>query len=70
VKYILQTNRVRRTELGGCFKKYFRDDDGQENLINFDEEEILEAADVPIVEFVWSRRFVSGDECWNYQAVA
>jgi hypothetical protein len=66
----LQVKRVRRTELGGCFKKYFRDDDGQENLINFDEEEVLEDTDVPIVEFAWSRRFVSGDECWNYQAVA
>jgi plasmid rolling circle replication initiator protein Rep len=70
VKYISQTKKVRRTELGGCFKKYFRDDDGQENLINFDEEQILEDADAPIVEFAWSRRLVSGDECWNYQAVA
>jgi plasmid rolling circle replication initiator protein Rep len=70
VKYISQTNRVRRTELGGCFKKYFRDDDGQENLINFDEEEVLEDVGVPIVEFAWSRRFVAGNECWNYQAVA
>jgi plasmid rolling circle replication initiator protein Rep len=70
VKYISQTKGVRRTELGGCFKKYFRDDDGQENLINFDEEEILEDADAPIVEFAWSHRFMSGNECWNYQAVA
>ncbi len=70
VKYISQIKGVRRTELGGCFRKYFRDDDGQENLINFDEEEILEDIDVPIVEFAWSCRFVSGNECWNYQAVA
>jgi plasmid rolling circle replication initiator protein Rep len=71
VKYISQTKGVRRTELGGCFKKYFRDDDGQENLINFDdEEEILEDADVPIVEFAWTHHKLLGNDCWNYRAVA
>jgi plasmid rolling circle replication initiator protein Rep len=70
VKYISQIKRVRRTELGGCFKKYFRDDDGQENLINFDEEEVLEDADVPIMEFAWTHHQLLGNNCWNYQAVA
>jgi plasmid rolling circle replication initiator protein Rep len=70
VKYISQTKRVRRTELGGCFKKYFRDDDGQENLINFDEEEVLQDVDVPIVEFAWTHHQLLGNDCWNYQAVA
>jgi plasmid rolling circle replication initiator protein Rep len=70
VKYISQVKGVRRTELGGCFKKYFRDDDGQENLINFEEEEILEDADAPIVEFAWMHRQLLGNDCWNYRAVA
>jgi len=70
VKYISHIKGVRRTEPGGCFRKYFRDDDGQENLINFDEEEILEDADAPIVEFAWSHRQLLGNDCWNYQAVA
>jgi plasmid rolling circle replication initiator protein Rep len=67
VKYISQTKGVRRTELGGCFKKYFRDDDGQENLINFDEEEELEEANAPIAEFIWAHRQLLGNDCWNYQ---
>jgi plasmid rolling circle replication initiator protein Rep len=71
VKYISQIKGTRRTELGGCFKKYFRDDDGQENLINFDDEqEILEEVNLPIIEFLWSHRQFLGDECWNYQAVS
>jgi plasmid rolling circle replication initiator protein Rep len=70
VKYISQIKGIRRTELGGCFRKYFRDDDGQENLINFDEEEILEDADAPIVEFAWRHSQFLGDDCWNYQVVA
>ncbi|MBD0390610.1 MAG: protein rep [Nostoc sp. C3-bin3] len=70
VKYISQIKGVRRTELGGCFKKYFRDDDGQENLINFDEEEILDDADAPIVEFFWTHRQLLGNDCWNYATAA
>lgn len=71
VKYVSQVKGVRRTELGGCFKKYFRDDDGEENLINLDdEEEILEKANSPIVEFVWSHRQLMGNDCWNYQAAS
>jgi plasmid rolling circle replication initiator protein Rep len=71
VKYISQVKGVRRTELGGCFKKYFRDDDGEENLINLDdEEEILEETNPPIVEFVWSHRQLMGNDCWNYQATS
>jgi plasmid rolling circle replication initiator protein Rep len=70
VKYITQVNGVRRTEPGGCFRKYFRDDDSQENLINFDEEEILDDADAPIVEFAWTHHQQFGSNCWNYQAVA
>jgi plasmid rolling circle replication initiator protein Rep len=71
VKYISQTKGVRRTEPGGCFRKYFRDDDGQENLINFDEQqEILDDADAPIVEFAWMHRQLFGNDCWNYRAVA
>jgi plasmid rolling circle replication initiator protein Rep len=71
VKYISQMKGMRRTELGGCFKKYFRDDDGEENLINLDDEkEILEEANLPIVEFVWSHRKLMGNDCWNYQALS
>jgi plasmid rolling circle replication initiator protein Rep len=71
VKYISQIKRVRRSELGGCFKKYFRDDDGQENLINFEEQqEMLEDADAPIVEFAWMHRHLLDSDSWNYGAVA
>jgi plasmid rolling circle replication initiator protein Rep len=71
VKYISQVKGTRRTELGGCFKKYFCDDDGQENLINFDdEEEMLEEINPPIIEFVWSHRQLLGNDCWNYQALS
>jgi plasmid rolling circle replication initiator protein Rep len=71
VKYISQVKGTRRTELGGCFKKYFRDDDGQENLINFDDEqEMLEEVNPPIIEFLWSHRQFLGNDYWNYQAVS
>lgn len=69
VKYVSQIKGVRRTEPGGCFRKYFCDDDGQENLINFDEDEILDDVDVPILEFMWSYRQLLGNDCWNYQAL-
>jgi plasmid rolling circle replication initiator protein Rep len=69
VKYISQIKRVRRTELGGCFRKYFRDDDGQENLINFDEEETLDDVNLPVLDFIWAKRDLLGNELWNYQAL-
>ena len=34
------------------------------------QQEILDDADSPIVEFAWMHRQLFGNDCWNYQAVA